>query len=760
MLDVRVPSKLRFRLLGQATIAAGDSDTVRISSQKGFALLAYLALHADRPVSRSVLADLLWSDRGEAQARQNLRQSILTLRRDLKTVHSVILQTDDQSVGLAADATEVDALQFAAWATNADPAVRLRCLDIPWGSFLDGFSIESEAFDEWVVAERQRLDTIATRTFSELADQLSAAGDGGRAILALKRLIALDPGEEERHRRLISLEARFRGRDAALTRAKSLTAMLKRELDAEPEAATRALIAEIRTSAEPQRPTARKETVPPPAVEATAPAATAPASDAPEAVPAKPRRYWPVIAAGLLVLVLGSGAAFLLQHRTTPSAGSTDERTAASSQGGESWRSPRLPSQRADDAVAPGRGLVAIAVLPFASYDGHANGRSVIAEMVTDDLTYLLSRIPAFRVISRQTMMSYRDQTVDAGKVGAELGTHYLLEGNASMRGTALRVTVSLIDTRTRLHVWSGSFERAGEDREALQTEIVKTVGRELQYSVMAVEGARASSHPDVNELIFRGYAAIWDSRRYGVEGLRPAEKYFRQALERDPGAVRATIGLAAFHIHMGLQLFAPDPKPHLAKAEEILRPIIARHPNLTEAHAHMGLVHVARSEHSEAIASFERVIALNPSHAPSYAQLGRQLARIGHAKEGLAHIHYAMKLSPRDPVISYWHAFAGYAELELGNYDKAIDYLERAHAANPTQPRTLLTLISANAMAGDLDLARRRLALLQTQHPHMTDVRLQNMYSPKRGKRDSRLVEGIRRVLAAKTARSATSQH
>ncbi|MGH6767501.1 MAG: tetratricopeptide repeat protein [Xanthobacteraceae bacterium] len=1194
MLDVRVPSKLRFRLLGQAALSAGDSDTIRISSQKGFALLAYLAMHPGRPVSRTVLADLLWSDRGEAQARQNLRQSILTLRRDLKTVHSVILQTDDQSAGLAVDATEVDALQFAAWAKHADPAIRMRCLEIPWGSFLHGFSVGSEAFDEWVIAERQRLDAIADRTFSELAAQSATAGDGERAILALERLIALDPGEEDRHLRLISLEARYRGRDAALARAKSLAAMLRRELDAEPEAATRKLVDDIRRAAAEQTkpevaaiasPAAPAIEQPHSIAQADSPAPTPPlpapvprrsirsgalaaglvlllagglfamwqtglplsqraGGDAPTVAgdraaptsenwqsPSLPsrgdyadpggrspvaiavlpftsfgptasttqhvadaitddlinvlsrvpglrvisrqtmRRYdgrsldigaigselgvryvlegtlrmherklrlnaeltdsatrtsvwsdridhdgddWQHVldemvnrlgrqlqvtvaraeagrlasdtntaalvvkgwaahhsagtlgvashkqamqhfskalerdrenvaakaglaavlvsmavqgtaqdreatlmkAEGLLreareadprsvaahyymgvvhrargrkkeaieaferaiainpshassyanmgfVLALMGRAADGLEHiryamRLSPKdpilshwhyyagraelelerydiaiehfrqsqslqptyqssyaglaaaqalSGNLDaaratlaglqkfapqlsrdrllarfgadrgERRSRMVEGmrlalGEppseqrpsadaSWQSPALPSQRADDAVAPGRGLVAIAVLPFTSYDAPDNGRSIIAEMMTDDLTYLLSRTPAFRVISRQTMLSYRGQTIDAGKLGSELGIHYLLEGNASMRGTTLRVTVSLIDTRTRLHVWSGSFERAGENRDALQTEIVKTVGRELQYSVMAVEGARASSHPDVNELIFRGYGAIWDSRRYGVEGLRPAEKYFLQALERDPGALRATIGLAAFHVHMGLQLFVPDPKPHLAKAEELLRPILARHPSLTEAHAHMGLVHTARGESAEAIASFERVIALNPSHAPSYAQLGRMLVRIGRAEEGRTHIHYAMKLSPRDPIIGYWHAFAGYAELELGNYDKAIDYLGYAHAANPTQPRTLLTLISANVMAGHLDVAQRKLAELRAQHPHMTHARLQKMYLHRKSKLPgSKVAAGILRVLAAEAAGPSTSQH
>src|SRR6185295_15438336 len=100
MLEVRGAAKLRLRLLGGAALDS-DSGLVRISSQKGLALLAYLAMHRGRPVSRSVLADLLWGDRGEAAARQNLRQGIHTLRRDVGPMHASALLADEQSITLS-----------------------------------------------------------------------------------------------------------------------------------------------------------------------------------------------------------------------------------------------------------------------------------------------------------------------------------------------------------------------------------------------------------------------------------------------------------------------------------------------------------------------------------------------------------------------------------------------------------------------------------------------------------------------------------
>src|SRR3954466_12354025 len=105
MLDATTgPAKIRFRLLGEATLAAGGGEPFRLSTQKGIALLAYLAMNPGRTVGRSVLADLLWSNRTESQARQNLRQTLLSLRRDLGPGIAHALLADDQSLMLRPDA--------------------------------------------------------------------------------------------------------------------------------------------------------------------------------------------------------------------------------------------------------------------------------------------------------------------------------------------------------------------------------------------------------------------------------------------------------------------------------------------------------------------------------------------------------------------------------------------------------------------------------------------------------------------------------
>src|SRR5262249_35815798 len=155
-------------------------------------------------------------------------------------------------------------------------------------------------------------NTTAVRVFAELAERFDAAGDGDFAIAALERLIAIDPAEEHRHRRLLALEARTRGADAALGRGKMLTALLKREFDAAPEPARLALAEDIRRSARTQFEDARPiATEPHDEVIPIGLAATAPA--APPGAQRVPR-----VIAAVAVLAMAGAALAWMQGSTLP----------------------------------------------------------------------------------------------------------------------------------------------------------------------------------------------------------------------------------------------------------------------------------------------------------------------------------------------------------------------------------------------------------------------------------------------------------
>jgi adenylate cyclase len=106
---------------------------------------------------------------------------------------------------------------------------------------LPDLALDIEEFDSWHRREADRLSAVAADVFEALCRNADANGDGDRAIAAAERLVALEPTREDRQRTALMLFARYKGREAALSRAKLLTDLLRSDLGVSPEAATRAL---------------------------------------------------------------------------------------------------------------------------------------------------------------------------------------------------------------------------------------------------------------------------------------------------------------------------------------------------------------------------------------------------------------------------------------------------------------------------------------------------------------------------------------
>lgn len=737
------PPALQFRLLGEPTLRTDAGRPIRVSSQKGMGLLSYLAMHAGQPVSRQHFASLLWPDRAEASARQNLRQTILTLRRNLGE-HDELLNVNDQTLLIEIDIQAVDALQFQSLVQNADPTIQKRCLDIAWAPFMDGFALGTETFDAWVLSERQRLQTCATRAFCSLASHLDQIGDGQNAIRAAERLVELDPTEQTRHRRLLSLELKYHGSEAALARFKSCASMLKEKFDAEVEPETRALTDAMRSEA-------AKPFISMTAAQATPPRQEAEAEASVSNDSVARTRTWRLLGkpmAAAILLCAAAGLALVAARQSGPAAQDSASMADADKVSADNpWQSP-LASAAIKDQKGKSRGLIPVVVLPFKGHGAGDDRGSAMAEIVTDNLTNVLARIPIFRVISRQTAATYRDHPLNAAKIAAQLGVEYLIEGSALHHDGKAYINVALIDGKTQSTLWSGRYERSADDLTSLLGEVVYSLGRELQIEVSHSVVQQQSGGLTIERLVFQGWLAIDQASTQGASALDKALEHFSKALGINPEHVSARLGLAAYHTHMALQLVAADPAAHIAKAESILRAEIERNPNISPPYSLMGLIEIARNRPDEAMRYLTQAVALNPSHAPSHAQIGRLLVRAGKAKEGLDHIRYAMRLSPRDPAMPYWIAFAGYAELELENYDRAVSELTRAHALNPGQARTTLTLVAAHAMAGDLTKARRLLAELQHKRPHLSAEVLVKRYRDNPALNMSRSAKGILRAL------------
>ena len=237
--------RLGLTLLGDFQARIGSGPPLRLRTRKTQALLAYLALPPGTAHSRDKLAGLLWGDRSQGQARSRFRETLFALRRTLAPVDPPCLIVTGESLALDADAVDVDACAFERLARVGDPASLTRAAAMYGGDFLAGLAFRGTIFEEWLMAERERLRELALETLARLLSQQRAAGAREDALQTALRLLALDPLQEAVHRTLMRLYAELGRRGSALQQYQLCAATLARELGVDPEEESRRLYEEI-----------------------------------------------------------------------------------------------------------------------------------------------------------------------------------------------------------------------------------------------------------------------------------------------------------------------------------------------------------------------------------------------------------------------------------------------------------------------------------------------------------------------------------
>jgi len=160
-------------LLGGFELRLADGAVADLPGQKDRALLAVLAMAAGDGHSRERLAGLLWSEHGERQARDSLKQALVRLRRCLGGV----LRTDRQSIAFDRATVDIDVLAFERLVREGTLASLAEATALYRGDLLEGVTIRDPAFEDWLSVERQRLSQLFERALAGLMSQARTGGD-------------------------------------------------------------------------------------------------------------------------------------------------------------------------------------------------------------------------------------------------------------------------------------------------------------------------------------------------------------------------------------------------------------------------------------------------------------------------------------------------------------------------------------------------------------------------------------------------------
>jgi TolB-like protein/Tfp pilus assembly protein PilF len=324
-----------------------------------------------------------------------------------------------------------------------------------------------------------------------------------------------------------------------------------------------------------------------------------------------------------------------------------------------------------------------IAVLPLANRS--ANEEDVFfVDGIHDDILTQIAKIRALKVISRTSVMEYRNTTKNLKTIGQELGAATVLEGGVQRAGDRVRINVQLIDAATDEHLWADTYDRqlTAANVFAIQTEIATAIADALRAELSPEEQDRLASVPTENLAAYEAYL-LGRQRlmRDTAAALVEAVYYFQQAIELDPGFTLAYAGLADSYAN---QVFwgSLAREEGLAKAQAAADKALALDDQLGEVYNSLAGIKEERGDLNGAEAMYRRALELNPNYAMAYSWYGSLLRdSLSRPEEALALYRKAAEL---DPLSASIISGVGLTFEDLGRFDEALARYQRALEVDP----------------------------------------------------------------------------
>jgi TolB-like protein/Tfp pilus assembly protein PilF len=195
-----------------------------------------------------------------------------------------------------------------------------------------------------------------------------------------------------------------------------------------------------------------------------------------------------------------------------------------------------------------------IAVIPFQNRSANEENAAFFSDGVHDELLTNLSKIEELKVISRTSVLSYRDTTKNMRQIGEELGVATILEGGVQRAGNTVRINIQLIDATTDEHLWAEVYDRqlTAENIFAIQSEIAHAIAKALEATLSPREHELLSAAPTASLAAYDSFLMASQLINNGNwQSLRDAQSYLKNAIELDPEFVQAHVLLAKTHFDL-----------------------------------------------------------------------------------------------------------------------------------------------------------------------------------------------------------------
>ncbi len=346
-----------------------------------------------------------------------------------------------------------------------------------------------------------------------------------------------------------------------------------------------------------------------------------------------------------------------------------------------------------------------VAVLPFANLSADPDN-AFFADGVHENILTQLSKIGDLRVLSRASMLRYRDTDRSLREIADEVSAGAILQGSVQRVGDRLRISAQLTDPYSEENLWAEQYDGSVEDIFEFQTDVALRVAGQLQATLSPREqdlvARPATASVTALDFYLRGRQAY---NRITQEGNEEAIRRFRQAIETDSSFALAWAGLSDGY-DQRVQWYG-YPVSWADSAEAFAERALALDPNLAEGYKSLGFARSMRGRERAARDAYLRAIELDPNFASAINNVGVTHAFLGEADEALRWWKRAFTLDPNN-VLSRLNVAGGY--IDLGLFDAAREWLDEAEELTPDDPNVDWYRWWLDAAAAGPEVANRTL--------------------------------------------------
>jgi len=399
----------------------------------------------------------------------------------------------------------------------------------------------------------------------------------------------------------------------------------------------------------------------------------------------------------------------------------------------------RLKAESERGETVPSSVIRSIAVLPLEDLSDDPE-QAWFADGMTDALINDLARIGALKVISRTSVMQYKQDRKPVPQIARELGVDAVIEGSVLRADKRVRITAQLIDAEQDRPLWAERYEHDLSDLLSLQNQVARAIAGRIELELTPQERVRLERPAPVNaaahEACLKG-RHFWYKRT--TESVRKGLQCFEEAVSLDPSHAPAHAGIADSYIVDGGRYLGVSPDVAYARARTAALRALELDDGLAEAHTSLAAVMTDYDwDWKGADREYCMAIELNPNYVTAHSWFAEQLSRMGRHDDAVDEARRARELDPLslmssmivswilyfarrydeaiewgrrtlelDPGYATAHRILGWAYEETGRYDEAIASHQRASDLTDRQPNFAGQLGRAYALAGRLGEAR-----------------------------------------------------